>query len=251
MAESAATRQAHKAINMERKLSNLIERLKTGFGDRLVSAVLYGSAAMGDWHEQSSDLNVLCVLDRLTPRELAQSEPIVRWWREQGNPPPLLLTEEEVQTSTDCFPMEFHDMQEHRRVLQGKDMIAGLVIDRSFYRAQVEHELRAKQIRLRQRAAEVLTNSDRLTQLLADSISTFCVLGRHALILSGNEPRWKKAEIVAALETVLKMRLGAANEILAIRASSKRNTQMDTLSLLEAYLNETDALVRFVDALDR
>lgn len=236
---------------MQKQLSDLLERLQKALGDRLVSAVLYGSAAMDDWHEHSSDLNVLCVLDRLSPRELAQSEPVFRWWREQGNPPPLLLTEEELRTSTDCFPMEFHDMQEHRRILHGPDLIADLHIDRSFYRAQVEHELRAKQIRLRQRAAEVLTHSERLVRLMTDSISTFCVLGRHALILSGNQPRWKKTEIVAALEQALQMRFSAANEILAIRASTKRSTQMDTLALFEAYLNETDALVRFVDALDR
>src|ERR1700761_4447503 len=236
---------------MERQLSDLVQRLKSAFGDRLVSAVLYGSAAMGDWHEQSSDLNVLCVLDRLSPNELSQSEPIFRWWREQGNPPPLLLTEEEVRTSTDCFPMEFHDMQEHRRVLHGTDLIAGLEIDRSFYRAQVEHELRAKQIRLRQRGAEVLTNSAALLRLMTDSVSTFCVLGRHALILSGREARWKKNEIDAALEDAMNMQLKGINEILAVRASAKRSTQMDTLALFETYLKETDALVRFVDALDR
>src|SRR5579875_2688886 len=98
------------ADTMQKQLSDLVERLKTAFDAHLVSAILYGSAAMDDWHEQSSDLNVLCVLDSLSSRELAQSEPIFRWWREQGNPPPLLLTEEEVATSTDCFPMEFHDM---------------------------------------------------------------------------------------------------------------------------------------------
>lgn len=236
---------------MERQLSDLMERLKTALGDRLVSVVLYGSAAMGDWHQHSSDLNVLCVLNQLSPNELGQSEPIFRWWREQGNPPPLLLTEEEVRTSTDCFPMEFHDMQEHRRVLYGTDLIAGLEIDRSFYRAQVEHELRAKQIRLRQRAAEALANSDGLLKLMTASVSTFCVLARHALILSGHEPRWKKSEIAAALEQVMNRPLKGINEILAIRATGKRNAQMNTLSLLEAYLKETDALVRFVDALDR
>jgi predicted nucleotidyltransferase len=236
---------------MDRQLSDLTQRLKTTFGDRLVSAILYGSAAMNDWHEQSSDLNILCVLDRLSPAELAQSEPILRWWREQGSPPPLLLTEEEVRTSTDCFPMEFHDMQEHRRLLYGKDVIAGLEIDRSFYRAQVEHELRAKQIRLRQKAAEILSNADRLVKLMTDSISTFCVLGRHALILAGREPRWTKKEIVDALEPVTGMRLSAANEILAIRASARRISQSDALSLFEKYLGETDALVRFVDALAR
>jgi hypothetical protein len=239
------------ANNVERQLADLVARLKDAFGDGLLSVILYGSAAVGDWHEHSSDLNVLCVLKQLSPKELAQSEPIFRWWREQGNPPPLLLTEEEVRTSTDCFPMEFHDMQEHRRVLHGVDVIDGLQIDRSFYRAQVEHELRAKQIRLRQRSAEVLADSDALLRLLIDSVSTFCVLGRHALILGGHAPRWKKREVVAALEGVLQRPLKAFNEILAIRASGKRNARIDTLSLLEAYLEETEALVRFVDALDR
>ncbi len=47
---------------MEQKLTNLVERLKKAFDGRLVSAILYGSAAMGDWHEHSSDLNILvCV----------------------------------------------------------------------------------------------------------------------------------------------------------------------------------------------
>ncbi|HSU60086.1 MAG TPA: nucleotidyltransferase domain-containing protein [Bryobacteraceae bacterium] len=236
---------------MEQKLSALVERLKAAFGDRLVSAILYGSAAMGDWNERSSDLNVLCVMDRLSPTELGKSEPILRWWREQGNPPPLLLTAEEVRTSTDCFPMEFHDMQEHRRVLYGSDVIQDLVIDKSFYRAQVEHELRAKQIRLRQKAAEVMGNSDRLVKLMTDSISTFCVLGRHALILSGNPPHWKKREVVAALGNAMGNPMRAASEILAIRGAGKRSAGTEPVPLLEQYLAETDALVRFVDALER
>ncbi len=236
---------------MEQKLSQLVERLKAGFGERLVSAVLYGSAVTGDWNEHGSDLNVLCVLDRLSPEELKQSEPVFRWWREQGNPPPLLLTAEEVKSATDCFPMEFHDMQVHRRVLYGADLIADLTIDKSFYRAQVEHELRAKQIRLRQKAAELLGSPDRLLKLLTDSVSTFCVLGRHALILSGNPPRWKKKEIVAALESALGRTFPAVNEILSIRASGKKPSSTATASLFSGYLSETDTLVRFVDALER
>jgi len=236
---------------LEQELSELTRRLTAAFGDRLVAAILYGSAAMGDWNKQSSDLNVLCVLSRLSPQELSESEPVFRWWREKGNPPPLLLTEEEVRTSTDCFPMEFHDMQEHRRVLCGRDVIEHLSIDRSFYRAQVEHELRAKQIRLRQKAAELLRDSKKLSKLLSDSLSTFCVLGRHALILSGHEPRWKKDEILASLEKVLGTRLEGANAILAIRATGKPSADVKPALLLAKYLDETDNLVRFVDGLDR
>jgi predicted nucleotidyltransferase len=236
---------------LEQKLSDLVRRLKAAFEDRLVSAILYGSAAMDDWHEPTSDLNVLCVMDRLSPAELAQSEAVFRWWRDQGNPPPLLLTTEEVRSATDCFPMEFHDMREHRRVLYGTDVIENLEIDKLFYRAQVEHELRAKQIRLRQQAAQVIGNSDRLMRLMADSISTFCVLGRHALILSGKPPQWKKQEIVTALEEAMGRPLKAANEILAIRGAGKRPGATEPVSLLGEYLAEADALVRFVDALER
>lgn len=236
---------------MEQQLSDLVAKMKTAFGDRLVSAVLYGSAAMGDWDTHSSDLNVLCVLDRLSPAELSASEPVFRWWREKGNPPPLLLTDEEVRTSTDCFPMEFQDMREHRRILYGPDLIGDLQIDRSFYRAQVEHELRAKQIRLRQKAAETLADPKRLTKLLTDSLSTFCVLGRHALLLSGNQPHWKKQNILSALETVLDKPLPGANAILSIRTSGRENSGTANISILEKYLDEMDTLVHFVDALDK
>jgi hypothetical protein len=236
---------------LQEKLSELVRRLQSAFGERLVSAILYGSAAMDDWHEKSSDLNVLCVLDRLSRSELAESESVFRWWRQQGNPPPLLLSEDEVRTASDCFPMEFHDIQEHRRVLYGADVIQNLRVDRSFYRAQVEHELRAKQIRLRQKAAELLSRPEQLMDLLTDSVSTFCVLGRHALILSGREPRWKKKEVIAALEEALSMQFQGANAILAVRAAEKRRAEVDSLSVFDKYLAEVNALVRFVDGLDR
>lgn len=236
---------------MNDQLPRLVEQLKVNLGARLQSVILYGSAAMNDWEKESSDFNVLCVLTDLTASELAACEPIFRWWQSNGNPAPLLLTGEEVRTSTDCFPIEFHDMQEHRRVLYGDDLIASLAIDRSFYRAQVEHELRAKQIRLRQKAAEVLSKPDKLTRLLTDSLSTFCVLGRHALILSGREPRYKKAEILDALSQSLGRELKASNAILAIRSAAKPETSASAAALFESYLDEMGSLVRFVDGLQR
>lgn len=237
--------------SIEKKLQELVERLRKAYGERVASVILYGSAAAEDWNPNNSDLNVLCVLSRIGPEELRLGEPILRWWREAGNPPPLLLTAEEVETSTDCFPMEFHDMREHRRVLQGADLIQNLVVDNKFYRAQVEHELRAKQLRLRQRAAEVLSEPERLQRLMTDSVSTFCVLGRHALILQGAEPRWKKKEVVEALRGAMGSPLSGIDEILAIRTSGKRAAAADTVLLLERYLADVAALVHFVDSLDR
>src|SRR5579862_9312163 len=97
---------------MENKLQELVDRLKHAQRERLRSVVLYGSAASGEHNEHFSDINVLCVLTAVTPSELAESEPIFKWWQGLGNPAPLLLSEEELRTSTDCFPIEFRDMQE-------------------------------------------------------------------------------------------------------------------------------------------
>ena len=66
---------------MEKVLNQLVEKLQKAHGDRLVSVVLYGSAAAGDHHAKFSDLNILCVLSEITPRELGVGEDIFRWWR--------------------------------------------------------------------------------------------------------------------------------------------------------------------------
>jgi predicted nucleotidyltransferase len=61
---------------MEALLSQLVERLKKIYQERLVSVILYGSAATGDRQAKFSDYNVLCVLSQITPAELSDSEAV-------------------------------------------------------------------------------------------------------------------------------------------------------------------------------
>src|SRR5215471_10762891 len=187
---------------MEKILEQLVTRLQSAFGDRLVSVVLYGSAASGDHQARFSDYNVLCVLSRMGRDELAAGEPVFQWWRAQGSPSPLLLTETELTHSADCFAIECHDIRQHHRILFGKDVASSLVVADSFYRGQVEHDLRAKLLRLRQKAAGMLSEPDQLRRLLADSVSTFCVLFRHALALHGVEAPVKKRDVVHAVSAM-------------------------------------------------
>ena len=71
---------------MEAKLTDLVERLKKRITDSLVSVILYGSGAGGDHHDNFQRPEFLCVLKQVTPRELAESEPVFNWWRGQGQP---------------------------------------------------------------------------------------------------------------------------------------------------------------------
>jgi len=102
---------------MDKPIEQLLDKLRTAYTDRLVSVVLYGSAVTGDRQEGFSDYNVLCVLTQITPRELAAGAGIFRWWREHGNPAPLLLTERELTASADCFAIEFRDIQRQHQIL--------------------------------------------------------------------------------------------------------------------------------------
>ncbi|HKW99340.1 MAG TPA: nucleotidyltransferase domain-containing protein [Bryobacteraceae bacterium] len=236
---------------MENLLNQLMEKLTKAFDGRLVSVVLYGSAASGDHHKDYSDINVLCVLDRITTRDLESSEPIFRWWREKRNPAPLLLTESEVATSTDCFAIEFHDMQRHHRILHGRDVISNLVVDDSFYRAQVEHDLRAKLLRLRQKASGALSDKDVLRRLLGESVATFCVLFRHALVLHGVEAKTKKREVIEQAREKFGINPEPFTRLLDLREERIKARELEPVELLDSYLKEISIVIDAVDRLEK
>lgn len=236
---------------MDQAVNQLAEKLRAAYGDRLVSIVLYGSAASGDHHPKFSDYNVLCVLRAITPRELRDSEEIFRWWREQGSPAPLLLSEQEVTTSTDCFAIEFLDIKQQHQLLHGKDVISGLAVDRSFYRAQVEHDLRAKLLRLRQKASGMLSDPDLLRRLLLDSISTFAVLFRHALALHGVEAPHRKREVIDAAQRQFGFDAAPFTKLLDIREERLKPRDVEPVGVLAGYLEGIGAVIDAVDRLEK
>lgn len=236
---------------MEKVLTQLVERLQEAFKDRLVSVVLYGSGATGDRQEKFSDYNVLCVLTELSRRELAASEPTFRWWREQGSPAPLLLTEQEVRSCTDCFAIEFHDIKRDHQVLHGKDVVADLEIDDSFYRAQVEHDLRAKLLRLRQKASGMLSDANLLRRLLLDSISTFCVLFRHALLLHGVAAPVRKREVIHAARQHFGLEAAPFEKLLDIREELVKPREVDPAALFDSYVAGISVVIDAVDRLEK
>ena len=232
-------------------MNELVEKVRKAHGERLVSVVLYGSAASGDHHPKFSDYNILCVLTVITPRELGQGEDIFQWWREQGSPAPLLLTEHEVTTSTDCFAIEFLDIKQQHKVLYGKDIVSTLAVDNSFYRAQVEHDLRAKLLRLRQKASGMLSDADLLRRLMLDSISTFCVLFRHALVLHGEEASHRKRDVIEAAQRRFGFDGTPFEKMLDIREDKIKPRDVEPVGLLASYLEGIGIVIDAVDRVDK
>jgi predicted nucleotidyltransferase len=232
------------------ELKELVTRLERAYQDRLVSVVLYGSAASDDPHTKFSNLNVLCVLKAVTPRELSEGEPVLKWWRDRGHPSPLLMSEEEAHRFADSFPIEFRDMKDRRKVLHGVDVIADVKVDTTYYRAQVEHELRAKLFRLRQQGAQVLSDPVALLKLCVDSVSTFCMLARHALVAAGIETKGGRRGVIHQLSKTLHMDVTPFQILLDLREDKPGPEAGDPGELFASYLSCIGTLIDFVDRLE-
>jgi predicted nucleotidyltransferase len=175
-------------IAREEKLAEFTRRLHDAAGDNLHSIVLYGSAARGEYHEQKSDLNVLCVLNSAKANDLARLARVIHWWSGQlKEPPPQFFTLEELRHSADVFSIELLDIGQNHKILFGPDPIAGLEVPMNLHRIEIEHDLRALLQKLRVHFLHYSENDAQLREIYAKSISSMTVLLRHVLIALGED----------------------------------------------------------------
>jgi hypothetical protein len=124
-----------------------------------------------------------------------------------------------------------------------------MAIDDSFYRGQVEHELRAKLLRLRQKAGGLLSDSGLLVRMMGESASTFCNLSRHALRLAGAAAPLAKREAIGACGREFGIDPAPFYTLLDLREGVKKARELDPLELLAAYMKQIEGLIGAVDRL--
>src|SRR5260221_1750152 len=108
----------------------MTQELQALLGDRLVSVVLYGSAAAGDHAGKKSDINLLVTTKSLELKELQLLSKAVIPWVKRGNPPPMFITDGHMKDLTDVFPVEILDIQHNHQVLFGADPVEGLKVEK-------------------------------------------------------------------------------------------------------------------------
>jgi hypothetical protein len=171
---------------MDPKIAEIVEPLLRE-ADRVLrdgySAVLYGSAARGDYFERTSDINLLLLLPDASPATLRALGPAFRAWREKVAVPPLIMTREEWSQAADVFPLELTDIRAAYRMLRGPDPVAGPPVDRAGLRHALESELRGKLLRLRQGFAMLEQEPKLLGALATHTLPTLLVLFRALLEL--------------------------------------------------------------------
>ncbi|HEX2091795.1 MAG TPA: nucleotidyltransferase domain-containing protein [Longimicrobiaceae bacterium] len=235
--------------NEIRRAEELARDLVRTYGEGVVSVVLYGSAARGDFHEGVSDLNVLVLLRDPTPEALRRGSALARAWVAEGNPPPLVMGVEEWRRSADVFPIELSDMREAHRMLHGEDPFAGIQIDPDHLRLQCENELKGKHIQLRERYLLSAAEPEELGQVLKKSLSTFLVLFRAVLRLLEEEGVREPEQVI--LRTAARSGFDPAPllEILRARREARRFHPDADSRVVVGYLDAVAHVVDFVDRL--
>jgi len=232
---------------MEQKLTELVDSLKRAAGANLKSAVLYGSAVAGEYREQHSDLNILCVLDHAGAADLETLHPVAESWARQGNPPPLIFTMDELVRSADVFAIELLDMKRHHRVLFGPDFLETLEVPMNLHRLQVERELRTAWLRLREAILTAPRKRDVHLAIMLRSVSSFCVLFRHALLALRQPEVHGKREAVDAMAAVTGANPAGFQSVLDFRAGKIKEKEIDVEASLQTYLEFVEVVTNEVD----
>jgi hypothetical protein len=233
---------------MEKQLRELVERLQQAVGSNLQSVILYGSAAAGEYRPGFSDLNVLCVVERLDLETLERLNPVVVWWTRMGQPAPLVFPREELLRSADVFAIEMLDIRAAHRVLHGENLFATLQVPMHLHRVEVERELRVQLLRLRQRYLTTPQNKKALLNLLVESISSTLTLFRHALLALGEPPAATRRDALEQLSRQLGFDPAAFGALLDLREGKRRAAELDPIALLRGYL---EGMTRVADEVDR
>ena len=236
-------------MQIEKKLEELVSRAKAALGEELDSILLYGSAARGEFDSGHSDLNVLVLARKLDRGVLEKVGPLMLWWLEAGHPQPLLFTRDEFRAATDAFPIEIYDIRSAHKVLFGTSPLEGLEVDALHHRAQLEHELRSKLLRLRQKAIPILKDSKAMLRLMENSVTTFLLFLRHTLLLKGLEAPVGRRELLEAGAKAGLIEGSSFSQLIDLREGKLSPKAADSVQLFEDYLKQIQSLVASVDAL--
>lgn len=238
---------------MKQYFEPFIDDLKSTHGGNLSAVILYGSAAAGDFVPKRSDHNILIALNKIGPEDLRNAHACIREWVRLGNPVPVYFTVSELNNAADVFPIEFSQMESARKVLYGRDVLAGLEFSDQNLRHQTEYELRSKLIQLRRQYIPASASVEGLKRLMSESLASFAALFRAVLILNGTDPPTTKHEIVALTCLHLKIDGTPFEKVFNIRENNFTLTLDETSAnaLFGQYLEQIENVINAVDRIEK
>ncbi len=187
------------------------------FGTALEAVILYGSAAGGEYLPGRSNINLLILLARQDTDLLKQYAAMHKRWKKEQIVVPLFLTQAELRSSVELFPLEYLEIQEQHVLLAGRDPFPEIRIDGRNLRLQCEQELRGNLLRLRQRFVEGGASTEAITILLPLSLTALLPCLRGLLRAAGNPIGRSSEDVLKAVQQQWNVDCSAFQEVLSLK----------------------------------
>jgi len=235
------------ASKYQNSIRDFIEGLKNTYADGLVSVILYGSAASGEFTDKHSNINLLIVLKDAGLANLKRIASALKKGK-FNLLNTLFLTRDYIQNSTDVFPIEFLDMKENYVLLFGEDILKGLTVDIKNLRFQCEQELKSKLINIKKLYLRSQSKIA-LRVLLFKSANSALHILRNLVRLKGKAPAYLKEGILEDISGEFAINTAAFSRILEAKKLNRRLSYQESEGLLFAFVAELEKIINIVDRL--
>ena len=225
----------------------IVKDYQTIFGADLLSIILYGSAARGEYIPKKSDINFLVLLSENGIDSLSKAFTVVSRWHKSRVNTPLFLTKNYIQASLDVFPIEFLNLKSHYQVIYGEDVLQDLAVEKKFLRLQCEREIKGKLLQLRQQFLGTKGNKREIENLLARSAPTFYSIFRALLFLQDKAIPSGSKELLSLITQETGLNSSLLLDILKIKEGSKKLTTVEAVSFMEKYIEHIKKLSAVID----
>jgi hypothetical protein len=237
-------------------ISGFAQALIEGFGEKLLSLILFGSAARTiksgapeDFKEAISDINMVIVLDKVTSKELNMILNISRKYQKNNLALPLIFAKDHIATSLDTFPLEFSDMKQRHICLHGTDPLEKAVIENKNLRHQCEVEFKGKLVQMRRGYLAAGENKENLIALLSASVSSIVAACRGLVHLKGQMPPDNIADLLTLVGEDYKINVEAIERAWHIKRGESEEATATLQILFDNYLITLENLANMVDKL--
>lgn len=199
------------------------EELLAGLSGGIETLALTGSCLTGDYIPGVSDINSVVVLKEIALTELDALSRTFAHFKRKRVRVPLVVTQEYIRRSLDCFPIEFLDLKLFHKTICGPDPFSGLAVDASTLRLQCEHDLKGKLVHLRRGYIACAGKPRDLKALLLEAFPGYFPLLRAmlSLVKKNEAPPAGKASVLIEAESAFNLSLAGLREILALKAEKK------------------------------
>jgi predicted nucleotidyltransferase len=232
----------------EKHQESLVEDIKKIFEGNLVSVILYGSYVRGGYLSGKSDINLMILRKKRDNRELIGLNKLFRkYFRKLKIALPLVLTLDEIQSSTDVYPMEYQDIKDHHTVLYGQDTFNKLKIEKKNLRLELENQVKSRLIHLRESLIQFHNRKRILKMILLGSVSSMIVILKNILKLNNQEPGDNAEDLLASVEEKCNLKLPGLEKVLQYRRGSLKLKSGQIISLYLDQIKEFETLADYVD----